>query len=195
MNRKIALLALLLGMPLAASAGTVTWSNAGPIALGVGDSITLSINVNDLPGWSLIGGGVEFSFNSAVLSVTNVTVTAPNDFNAAPPVITAGNVTRVQFADFTDPPGTPLQLATVTFQAVGAGTSSSQLFELASTAFTSPFVGVDGNGDFGFPPLTFGTTSFNVTGAPPVPLPAAAWLLLSGLAAVGTRVRRKAVAA
>lgn len=163
-----------------ASAATIGWG-AAPASVNVGDSFSLSIvgsgftsNVN--------GGGVNFTFDSSVLNVMAITIDESVwTFGNSTGVVdnTAGTVDGLRVNTFDSVTGN-FDVATVMFEAVGAGVSLLDLTEFALNPWASNGVRLD--------PVM---ESASITVATPVP--AAAWLFGSGLLGlVGMARRRKA---
>jgi hypothetical protein len=121
-------------------------------------------------------GGVNFTFNPAIVQVAGVTV--PNgtwETATAPATIdnSAGSVTGLNVASATGH-GPTFSLAEVLFKAVGSGNTGLSLSENGSNRFmragtSSPIPG-----------FSVGNGTVSVSAAP-VPLPGAFWLLGSAL--------------
>jgi hypothetical protein len=152
-----------------AEAATV-WFDPTPKTIYPGDPSSFSLDLKGA-GFAdvLDGGGVTFSFDPAVLQVTNVTVDgAVWDFFTANGTVDnlGGSVSDILFSALQDVTGN-FDIATVQFLAVGTGSTSLALVESALNPFASG----------GNPlPVSFANGSVHV-----VPVPATLWLFASAL--------------
>jgi hypothetical protein len=174
--------------------GWSTWSQAGSITLtpsqsnlNVGDVFTLTIAGTGFT-QGVIGGGLDLTFDPGLVLLGTTTIdpqwnfgTSPGDSTTAP-----GKISGMTFNLFPSSVTGDFKIATLTFSALKAGTTN--FASMASSLF--PFVDdtinvavIDG--------IDFGSTQVTIADAAPVPVPAAAWLLLSGLATVGGIRRRR----
>jgi len=91
--------------------------------LQVGDTLTADIigTYDDID--YILGGALDFFFNSSIFEVTDVTLLVPNLFDAPPGIIdnSAGVVEKIGFADFGGVTGT-FTFASIDLLAIGAGT-------------------------------------------------------------------------
>jgi hypothetical protein len=127
---------------------------------------------------SLAGGAVNLTFDKNVLNVVSVLVNpAVGDFVAENGTIdnANGSVEVIGFASFIGIAG-DFKLATVSLQAVGLGTSPLQLSDPNDPVFpwTNYDFSVSPSGDTVTPQFSHGSVTA-------VPLPAGAWLFLTGL--------------
>jgi len=198
---------VLLLVPFGAQAAIVNfWLNpqdSGP--LSIDSSTTIDIMADwDAPMYS---GAISFHFDPSIVHVTDVTVTVPSNLAMADGMptdgspATSGTVSPIGFVylNFMAPPGESANnaageylFATVELKAVGAGTSALDISSIDELEFIDP-VNFDvfqwTNGDAPTDPITFNSTSGSVS-VSAVPLPAAAWFMLSGLGFLAFRQRR-----
>lgn len=168
-----------LGLPMAASAATVAFSPANS-GWTTGMSFTLDLVGTGFDAGILDGGGVNVSFDPAVVIATAVMVdTTEWEFFSDPGIVdnNTGTITGLSFSSFANRTGT-LHFGSVSFQVVGTGVSALGLGEYALNPFTS--------GGGGYPGLVLSQAGSIAV----VPLPPTVTLLVSALAAFGTLRRR-----
>jgi hypothetical protein len=153
---------------------------------GLGQTFSVNIlgdfNPDDVE--NLLGGALDLHFDSSVLNVVSVNVTAPQDIAVNGGAINnvAGVVDTMGFSTFAGVNGN-FNFATVEFMTVGLGNSALTLADANDLVF-----------NFYSDKAPFGeAVSVNATGAnvSVVPLPAAAWLFGSALLAGAGILRRK----
>jgi len=151
-----------------------------------GDLFDVEIRGSYLGPATLAGGALNLEFDSGVLSVMSVLVNpAVGDFVASNGTIdnAAGRVDSIAFASFFGISGS-FTLATVSFQAVGAG--ASQLLMSDANDPVYPWTNYDFEAGTAGGPVT---PQFGVASATVVPLPASAWFLATGLLGLVARHR------
>ncbi|MBI3546206.1 MAG: hypothetical protein HY081_06390 [Gammaproteobacteria bacterium] len=149
----------------------------------LGQSFSMNIMGNFSTGETIEGGGLDLVFSPTVLSVSNVTInTALFDFFSIPGTInnSTGTVSGILFNTFAGANGNFL-IATVDFTAKASGNSSLLLSQSALNPFSSSSAGASLN-------VAYQPASVTVT---TVPIPAAIWLMLSGLGLMGFGVKKK----
>jgi len=162
-----------------AQAITIQFDQPGK-SVGIGDPFSLTVLGFDFP--STIGGGIDLSFDPSVVNIAAVTMnTALFEFSDPGTVDnTAGTLTDAYFNSLAAPSG-DLEFMTIDFIATGAGTTQLVLAEGALAVFSD-----DNANQFG-DQIDFVSSTVTVTA---VPLPAAAWLMMSGIGVLGALARR-----
>jgi hypothetical protein len=135
---KLAAIALLLPLNLMAAGVTVS-VNPGTATIAPGDSILLDIVGNYHGTDKLLGGAVGLNFQSDLLELVSVTVTASQDVAGSAGAVEfhgdKGVLTGLGFATFLGEAGT-FKLATIEFKARGpAGTSEITPFDALDPVF------------------------------------------------------------
>lgn len=197
MRKSISMLsaALLLGMGLAPAAGAFTLSVVPQSpSVNVGDTVSVDVVASDLVSGgapSLGAYDLNLSFDSSVLSFSGITFgtglsvtgvpSIVQDFVLGTGLVNPFEVSLEDTADLNALQAGAFTLFTISFNAAQAGTSSLSLGVSSLSTAEGTALSADAlNG-----------ASISVAGAPAVPLPAAAWLLLSGVAGLGSLVRRR----
>ena len=140
-----------------------------PLTVHVGDSFTLAILGSEFPD-AVDGGGIDLSFNSAVLQTDNVTVNAIWEFLPSPGTIDNGGgiVDGIVFNTFVNSIKGSFLIGTVSFTAHGTGQSTIGISESALFQFAS-----------GGSLISPSFEGAQIVIASPVPLPGTAILLAS----------------
>ncbi len=185
------ILAMLL-VPFGAQAVTVdVWmdpQNSGPYTIG--DNFSVDIWAS----WdvALVGGAVKLEFDNSIINAVSSTMNISSSLVSSNGVIGTGVVNTIGFLTYMGSfaPGT-YNVATVAFEAVGGGVSPLVVSDAAN-----PVYGWEADlGNFNFESFvpTFTTQGSNPVGsATVVPLPAAAWFMMSGLGFLAFRRKRAA---
>ena len=174
--KNICLSVLLMGLGLpVVNAATISFS---PSASNVSTGSTFSV---DIMGASFPigfdGGSLNVSFNSSIIQVNSVSVDGGYwNFIADSGITdnTSGNISGIEFGRWGM--GTDFTIATLNITALASGISPLGLELNGSANF--PTFSAD-NASYGG--LILNNGSVTVTGASPVPVPAALWLFGSGL--------------
>lgn len=165
-----------------AQAATVSFSPSSKTVIA-GRPFSMNIMGSFLPGEAIEGGGLNMSFSPSALSVSNVRInTTLFDFYSLPGTINnaAGTISGMVFNTFAGASGNFL-IATVDFMALGTGTSNLLLSQSSLNPFSSASAGPSLS-------VTYLPASIVVTA---VPVPAAIWLLVSGMGLMGLGCKKK----
>ena len=187
--------ALVLGVGFVPAANAFTLSVVPQAStVNVGDTVSVDVVASDLVSGgapSLGAYDLNLTFDSAVLSFSSIAFGSGLSVTGAPSIIQdfalgTGSVNpfEVSLEDTVDLNALQVgafTLFTITFNAAHAGTSSLSLG--VNSLSSAEGAALTAN--------TLNGASISVAGAPAVPLPAAAWLLLSGIAGVGSLARRR----
>jgi hypothetical protein len=181
----------LLGFALALALGGISSAaNAVSVYLqpetqnvALGDSFSVDVWW-DFTGDATLGGGTDVTWNASALDFVSLVFDDNPEFDVAftrQGIVSPGLIDGFATGSFDGLAGDgPLYIATITFKTLAPGSVDINLAEDIG-GIAGVFVGVDGQpyGD----DLTFSGATVNVTGGE-VPVPAAAWLMLSGLGAL-----------
>lgn len=175
-SSSIAALGLFLACAGTVQAAAIVFDDTSPDVL-VGESFFLTIQGASVP--ELAGGMIDLGYDDSVVEIVGVTIDPYWDFFPESGAKTAaGTWTGIGFDTFVnDPASGNFDIATVEFVGLAAGSANIGL--LGSSEFFSATQQV-------FPTLGSSTVSVSA-----VPVPAAAWLFLSGLAGLGLIGKRK----
>lgn len=137
---------------------------------------------NSDAGEVLVGGALDLIYDASIINVNSVTLNTPVDFGSSTGIIdnVGGSIDTIGFASFVGVADGVFSLATVEFESIGFGTSALMLQNSNDLIFEW----ANGVGDL----VTFASTDGSVR---VVPLPASAWLLLTGVIGLASIVRRK----
>ncbi len=174
----------------------VTPSNS---SIALGDTITLTLSGESFAGFAAGtdgtgGGGIDISWDPNVLTLTDLanvdrSLFPGDSFFGKDGILTAGKLEDLSVASLSGTALAAFDIATITFTASGAGSSTIDL-ELGSLAAGND-VWTDFSGINDVMP-TFVDGSVTVTGgASPVPVPPALLLFGSGLIGLGSIARKK----
>ncbi|MDH5570792.1 MAG: VPLPA-CTERM sorting domain-containing protein [Gammaproteobacteria bacterium] len=167
------------------SAASISWSSA-TTSVNINDTFTINVTGSDFVN-NVDGGGINIIYNASVLNVLSVSIDESIwDLGAGIRTGTIdnllGSVDGISVNAWSDVTGN-FSVASVTFQAIGSGNSLLSLSEFGLNPWAS-------GGSLINP--DFIAASVDVSPVIPTPVPAAVWLLGSGLVALTGFARRKA---
>lgn len=151
--------------------------------VSLGDTFAVDLNATGFPN-KIFGGGYNLAFDPSVLKLDHITIPASWEFATSTGTLdpVAGTVSDIFFNTFVAPVKGDFPTASVTFKAIGVGTSAISL----SASGSFPF-----GDELGNPvAVTFVNGSATVTA---VPEPGSMALLLAGLGCIGIVSRRRAI--
>jgi len=189
-NQVIAAIAL--SFPLLGHAASVDLSvSPTPQAvIGLNQTFTVDIvgNYRSDAGEVLVGGAIDLLFDASIVQVNSAILHTPVDLGSSPGTIDnlGGNLDALGFATFAGVGDGMFNFATVEFETVGFGTSALVLQDANDLVFEW----ANGIGDA----VAFSATDGSVT-VSAVPLPAAAWMMLSALIGIAGIARKTPAAA
>ena len=131
---------------------------------------------------SILGDDWTFTFDTTFLTLVDNPTDPPSGFTQLPTSVESGVVNNLMFGTFSGVGGNNL-VGTLMFNIIGEGTTA---LTMTQNVIAGPFVS---STTFGAQAVDYLNTS--VTTVAPVPLPAAAWLMLSGLGALVGFCKRK----
>ena len=167
-------------------AGTVLINPAASL-VGINDVFTVDIEARDFS-QSIDGWGMDVSWDTSRLALesANVNTSIWNFISDSGNTSTAGSLLNIGGSRFGDVTGA-FSLATLTFKAIAAGSTNIRL------SITDDISDAFRWGNFGVSTLPDNTINGTVE-ISSVPLPAGAWLMLSGLSTLLINARRKQIA-
>lgn len=183
MHRKILLAAALLLSSIQAQSASIAFQPT-PGSSNLGEIFTLEVMALDFP--TTVGGGANLYFDASVVNVLAVNIDTDMWNFGSTGVYegtidnTAGSVTGILMNTFPGVPAGDFVAFTIDFQAMGVGTSTLVLTDHALNPWADDF------GNAINPDYIPGEISVSA-----VPLPAALWLLLSGLGGLGLVRKRR----
>lgn len=178
---KIAIIAAQFVLASLCQAASVSLSPSSQNAM-VGDSLSFDLNVNfsDIP---TISGGFNITYDSSILGLTsfNYATIDPDILIPWTPISTgtAGLISGIGFEVDASAFGGGITLATLNFSVLNQGVYNVGLVESVQ------FLEADG---LSFIDVTYNGATGQITA---IPVPAALWLLASGLSALGLGLRRR----
>lgn len=177
----ILMLALVeLGLVGVAQAGVI-YFNPTMQTVASGDNVSFDVNV-DFSATPTIGGYFQISYDASLLGF--VSFTYNSGFGTTyTPTVSSGLIDGLGFAS--SPYSGIATLGTVVFSTADAG-----LANLAAGPYSNPTYNFRNSTGSSFISMTYGSASAEVTA---VPVPAALWLMASGLSALGVGLRRRSV--
>lgn len=181
--KKLMLVLAQLGVMGAAQAASVSLSPASqPVVLG--NNVSFNVIV-DFTGTPTLGGAFQLSYSSSILGGASFSYdssfVSANSLTAYTPTLTSGLITNLGFdsASFSGS-GT---LGTITFSTINTGLAS-----VVTAADADPFYRFLNTSGSSLNGVTYGSATAEVSA---VPVPAALWLMASGLSALGLGLRRR----
>lgn len=176
---KLMLVLAQLGMVGVVQASTVSLSTSTPTITHPG-SVSFDVNVNFTETTSK--GWFNLSYDNSLLSLTSFNYNNAFTAGVTPLTVnttTSGSINNINNIGFLGSKSGPGILGTATFSTLGVGTAN--LNALASFGFRN-------SGDTSFISVTYSGANVQVSA---VPVPAALWLMASGLSALGLGLRRR----
>ncbi|MBI5463100.1 MAG: PEP-CTERM sorting domain-containing protein [Gammaproteobacteria bacterium] len=177
---KLMLVLAQLGLMGAVQAASVSLSPLSqPVMLG--DSVSFDVNV-DFTDPATIGGRFQLSYDASILGFTSFTYNSSFTSGLTTVAYTqsSGLIDNLGFVGSVSSAGT---LGTVTFSTLNTGNAN-----LATAAYSNAFYRFRNSTGTSFIAVTYGGATAQVSA---VPVPAALWLMGSGLSALGLGLRRR----
>ena len=186
-NKFIRAVLLVAGVAVSGNSLAATVSfNTSAQTVALGSSFSLSVQGTAFP--TIVGGGLDLSFNPSVLQISSVTInTSVFEFYMGGGMEEGvlnnalGTLTDTAFNTFAGATG-DFTIMTIGFTAVGAGISSLNLSESSIWVFSNAVGNPIGN------QIVFSDSLITVSA---VPVPAAVWLFGSGLLGLASVLRKR----
>ena len=171
---------LVIGLQSNSYVATVLAFDQSIVDITVDSQFSLDIVAKNFP--STFGGSILINFDSTVVNVSDIAIAAPwSGFTVTPSEELTAILLHAPI--FSQWPAGDFVFATLTFTAIAIGSS-----ELVLSTYDPLPLSTVGNG--GFTPIDFTVENASVT-VSAVPIPAAVWLLLSGIIGLFSVAKKK----